>query len=71
MQIQNLATSTNHDHGNAKRVPSKSYLMRRCNLCDQTFIALSRFQRFCGECKEKNDLYHYYETLPSVSEQLR
>ena len=44
--------------------------VRQCNLCNEKFLALSRFERFCATCKKENELYQYHETLPTVSEEL-
>lgn len=43
-------------------------LIKRCNLCEHRFLARSRFDRFCLSCKEQDDLYHFHETMPSLSE---
>lgn len=38
---------------------------RQCNLCKQTYVARSKFARFCDDCKEHNELYHFSEWLPA------
>jgi len=43
----------------------KSEDRRRCNLCGTQYEAKSKFERFCSECKEHSELYHFHEWLPA------
>jgi hypothetical protein len=36
-----------------------------CNLCRGTYLARTRFDRFCPGCKGTSELYHFHEWLPA------
>jgi hypothetical protein len=36
----------------------------RCNLCNRTFDASSRYLRFCKTCRITDEIYRYAEWLP-------
>lgn len=36
---------------------------RDCNLCGGEFQPHSRFERFCDQCREESELYHFCEWL--------
>lgn len=38
---------------------------KACNLCQVKFTAHSKFERFCPDCKESSELYHFHEWLPA------
>lgn len=38
---------------------------RVCGLCDRSFNTRTKFERFCSECKEQSELYHFHEWLPA------
>ena len=35
----------------------------RCGICDKKIRAHSAFTRFCTECKESDELYHFAEWI--------
>ena len=39
----------------------KSLSRRKCNLCGKSFKPHTRYERFCNECKQADELYHFYE----------
>ncbi len=70
MRFQYVETNNNHFSHAPKKEKRVACELRRCNLCNQKFLALSKFERFCLTCKKENELYHYHETLPSLGEDI-
>lgn len=50
------------------RKNKESCSVRKCNLCNEKFLAVSRFERFCRSCKTTNEIYQFHETLPTLEE---
>ncbi len=70
MHANKLYTQINHFHHPPKMPRKAACTNRQCNLCNEKFLAISKFERFCLNCKKDNELYHYHETLPTISEAL-
>lgn len=41
----------------------KGPVKKVCGLCQQSFRATMKFERFCPGCKEGSELYHFHEWL--------
>jgi hypothetical protein len=68
MQVHNLEPVPRPRFRRKTKVREKTCTIRRCNLCERKFLAASKFQRFCLACKTADELYHFHETLPSLTE---
>ena len=44
--------------------------VRRCNLCGEVFRPRTRFERFCRQCKTKDELLRFIHWLPEADEPL-
>lgn len=34
-----------------------------CNICHESYAMKSKFDRFCTDCKDGSELYHFHEWL--------
>lgn len=45
-------------------------LHRDCNLCSRKFKARTIFDRYCDDCKGRNDVFRFSEWLPDLDASL-
>lgn len=41
---------------------------RCCNICGKTFHARTMFDRYCGQCKEGEELLKFSDWLPEIDD---
>lgn len=34
-----------------------------CNICNEPYVVGTKFDRFCTDCKDGSELYHFHEWL--------
>jgi hypothetical protein len=60
---ENIYNGEKYFPGDLKPNPSRKAKekLEKCNLCNEKFYPVNRFERFCTKCKQEDDLYLNWE----------
>ena len=59
-----------YEHFTLKKNNKNLKSFRCCNICGEPFKPRSRFERYCYDCKGKDELFKFGNWLPELSDQL-